>query len=106
MEGVRRIIGQRLKDGSVVFSGVSSLGLTSTRAVIHELRVSRDPVLGVGSVTSGTCMLLANAFTTAQASATAQLSGSSVTAGTYCVQVSDVSNQLGPVSYAVAVSHY
>jgi hypothetical protein len=62
--------------------------------------------LGVGSVTDGVCTLVSGAYTTAQAGASPQLSGSSVSAGTYCVQLSDVTNQLGPVSYAVAVAHY
>lgn len=62
--------------------------------------------LGVGTVTDGACTLVSGAFTTAQAGASPQLSGSSVAAGTYCVQLSDVTNQLGPVSYAVAVAHY
>ncbi len=60
--------------------------------------------LGIGAVANGTCTLLANAFATAQAGSTAQLSGT-LAAGNYCVQVSDVSNQLGPVAYAVAVTH-
>jgi len=29
-----------------------------------------------------------------------------ISAGSYCVQVSDVTNQLGSVAYAVALSHY
>ena len=62
--------------------------------------------LGVGTVTDGACTLVSGAYTTAQAGASPQLSGSSVSAGTYCVQLSDVTNQLGPVSYAVAVAHY
>lgn len=61
--------------------------------------------LGIGSWASGTCTLLSGAFTTAQASATAQLSGT-IAAGAYCIQVSDVTNQVGPVAYAVALSHY
>ena len=35
----------------------------------------------------------------------AQINGT-ISAGSYCVQVSDVTNQLGPVAYAVALSHY
>lgn len=61
--------------------------------------------LGLGSWSNGTCTLLTGGFTTAQPSSVAQLSGTSA-AGSYCVQVSDVTNQRGPVSYAVAVSHY
>ena len=61
--------------------------------------------LGVGSVSGNTCSLFANTFTTAQASATSQLSGTIGSNGTYCAQVSDVSTQLGPVAYSVVVSH-
>ena len=60
--------------------------------------------MGVGTVSAGTCALLTNAFTTAQAGSSPQLSGT-LSVGTYCVQVSDVTNQFGPVAYAVAVSH-
>ncbi|MGC4085541.1 MAG: hypothetical protein QM736_26310 [Vicinamibacterales bacterium] len=61
--------------------------------------------LGIGAWSNGTCTLLSGGFTTAQASATAQLSGT-INSGAYCVQVSDVTNQVGPVAYAVALSHY
>jgi len=60
--------------------------------------------LGVGSASGGVCTLLANAFTNAQGGSNPQLSGS-LSTGSYCVQVSDVTNQLGPVAYAVAISH-
>jgi hypothetical protein len=61
--------------------------------------------LGVGTVTNGACTLLANAFTTAQGGSAPQLSGTLGSNGTYCVQVSDVSTQVGPVNYSVLVSH-
>ena len=60
--------------------------------------------LGVGNVSGSSCTLMQNAYTVAQASSVPQLTGS-LSAGTYCVQVSDASNQLGPVAYAVAVAH-
>ncbi len=60
--------------------------------------------LGVGTPTGSTCTLLNGASTIAQGGSAAQLSGS-VAAGSYCVQVSDVTNQVGPVAYAVAVAH-
>jgi hypothetical protein len=59
--------------------------------------------LAVGTPSGSTCVALSNASTVG-AAGVAQLSGS-VNAGAYCVLVSDVSNQLGPVAYAVAVSH-
>ncbi len=60
--------------------------------------------LGVGTPSSSTCALLSGAFTPAQASTTAQLSGT-LSAGSYCVQVSDVGNQTTPVTYTVTVVH-
>lgn len=60
--------------------------------------------LNVGTASITGCTPLANAFTTAQASGTPQLSGN-LSAGSYCIIVSDVTNQLGPVAYAIAVAH-
>jgi hypothetical protein len=60
--------------------------------------------MGIGSTTSGnpaTCSLFAPVAPTQPGQS---LSGN-LNAGTYCVVVSDVTNQLGPVAYAVAVSH-
>ena len=62
--------------------------------------------LGIGTVANGACTLASGAFTTAQAGASPQLSGNTVSAGTYCVQLSDVTSQLGPVSYAIDIAHY
>ncbi len=61
--------------------------------------------LSVGTWANNTCTPITNAFTTAQGGSVPQLSGT-VNSGNYCVQVSDVTNQLGPVNYAVAVTHY
>jgi hypothetical protein len=60
--------------------------------------------LGIGTPSGSSCTLMSNAFTTAQPSSAVALSGT-VAAGSYCIQVSDVTNQLGPVSYAIVVSH-
>jgi len=60
--------------------------------------------LAVGTIAGGVCTQMANSFTTAQGGSQPQLTGS-LTAGSYCVLVSDVSSQLGPVAFAVAVSH-
>ena len=59
--------------------------------------------LAVGTPSGSTCVPLTNGSTTG-ASGVASLSGS-VAAGNYCVAVSDVTGQLGPVAYAVAVNH-
>ena len=60
--------------------------------------------LAIGNSGPGGCAPLQNASATAQPGDTPQLS-LAVSAGTYCVQVSDVSNQVGPVAYTVAVAH-
>jgi hypothetical protein len=60
--------------------------------------------LGIGTPSGSSCTLMSNAFATAQPSSAVALSGT-VAAGTYCIQVSDVTNQLGPVAYALVVSH-
>lgn len=60
--------------------------------------------LGIGTLSGSTCTLIANAFTPAVGGASAQLSGT-LAAGDYCVLVSDVTIQLGPVAYAVAIQH-
>ena len=60
--------------------------------------------LGIGTPSGATCAILSGGSTTAQGGSTAQLSGA-LNAGSYCVQVSDFTGQLGPVAYAVAVSH-
>ena len=59
--------------------------------------------VGVGTATSGTtsCSLLAPISPIAPGQTVSGTLGN----GAYCVVVSDVSNQLGPVSYAVAVNH-
>jgi hypothetical protein len=60
--------------------------------------------LAVGTSSISGCTALANAYTTAQPGASPQLSGQ-LGAGSYCVIVSDVTNQIGPVAYAVSVAH-
>ncbi len=60
--------------------------------------------LGAGTVDNGTCVVPANAYVVTPAAATPQLSGN-LTAGVYCVQVSDVTGQVGPVAFSVKVEH-
>jgi hypothetical protein len=93
----------------VVGQGGGSISVTLTSAIETlpggVLLPTVTMGLGVGSVTNGTCSVLANSFTTAQAGSAPQLSGTLSANGTYCVQVSDVSTQIGPVAYTVLVSH-
>jgi ABC-type glycerol-3-phosphate transport system substrate-binding protein len=61
--------------------------------------------MGVGTASGFTCALPAgSAPTILQAGANSALSGS-LTAGTYCVLLTDVTIQPGPVAYTVAVQH-
>jgi hypothetical protein len=60
-------------------------------------------VLGLGNLIGSTCTLIAS--TSAQASSNPQLSGP-LSAGAYCVKVSDPGTQVAPVNYSVTVTHY
>lgn len=68
-----------------------------------------DIVMGVGigapaSVVDSTCRLYQNGYLATAAGASPQLVGN-VPAGAYCVQVFDVGNVQGPVTYSVTVIH-
>jgi hypothetical protein len=99
---------QSATNNFAVGQGGGQVSITLTSAVETLPDGSLFPTvavgLGIGTPSGAACSLLTNGFTIAQAGSTAQLSGS-VQAGNYCVQVSDVTNQLGPVAYAVAVTH-
>ena len=92
-----------------VSAGNGTISVTLTSAVETMPDGSLLPTvtmgLGLGSWSNGTCTTQPNTFTTAQGGSIAQINGT-ISAGSYCVQVSDVTNQLGPVAYAVALSHY
>lgn len=60
--------------------------------------------LGVGTVVNGACQVAASAYVTTPAGTTPQLAGT-LTAGTYCAQVSDVTIQTGPVAFSITVTH-
>jgi hypothetical protein len=62
--------------------------------------------LSVGSYAGTTCTIFQGGSTITAAGATAQLAGTAISAGQYCVQVSDVGNQASPVTYAVTVIHF
>src|SRR5215831_14529400 len=61
--------------------------------------------IGVGTPNGATCTTLTNGSVVAPAGTTAQLSGT-ISAGSYCVSVSDVGNATGPVNYALTVTHF
>jgi len=60
--------------------------------------------VSIGTLANSVCTPQSNASTIAQASSAIILQGS-LGVGTFCVLVADVTNQTGPVAYAVAVSH-
>jgi hypothetical protein len=86
--------------------GTVSVTLTSATETLPSGALLTNVTMGIAVGTSSItgCTPMSNAFTTASPGSTPQLSGS-LAAGTYCVIVSDVTNQFGPVAYAVAVSH-
>jgi hypothetical protein len=63
--------------------------------------------LGVGNPdASGNCIFLSGGTTSAVASATTpQLSGTLTASGAYCVEIADIGNAAGPITYSIAVSH-
>jgi len=60
--------------------------------------------LGVGTPSGDTCTLSSANAVTAAAGTTPQLAATAP-AGTYCVQVFDVGNQVAPVAYTLTVAH-
>ena len=93
-----------------VGQGGGSVTITLTSAVETlpggSLLTTVTMGIALGTPSGSTCNTSAftNATTTAQGGSTPNLSGS-LAVGTYCVQVSDVTNQIGPVAYALAVTH-
>jgi hypothetical protein len=61
--------------------------------------------IGVGTLSGTSCVFLSGSTANVQASTTAQLAGSNIAAGTYCVAVYDIGNQAAPVTYALTVVH-
>lgn len=63
--------------------------------------------LGIGNPdANGNCIFLSGGTTQAIASATTpQLSGTLTTSGAYCVEIADIGNAAGPITYSIAVSH-
>ena len=60
--------------------------------------------LGAGTVSAGLCVVPVTAYVTTRPGTTPQLAGS-LAPGTYCVQVSDITIQTGPVVFSVTVTH-
>jgi len=92
-----------------VGQGGGPVTITLTSAVQTRPDGSLQPTvsMGVGAGTlsaGGVCVVAATAYLTTQAGTVPHLSGSQAV-GTYCVQVSDVTGQVGPVAFSVTVTH-
>jgi hypothetical protein len=61
--------------------------------------------VGIGTLSGANCVFLPNGTANVQASTTPQLTGTSVTSGSYCVSVYDIGNQAAPVTYSLTVVH-
>jgi hypothetical protein len=101
-----------LQSASVIFNvnapgGTVLVTLTSAVETNPDSSVNPNVVMGVavGTPTAGTCSLgTGNVPVLLQAGANSSISGTAAS-GLYCVQVSDVTNQAGPVAFTVVVSH-
>lgn len=90
-------------------SDFHSLPVAQAGQVDTTLTVASPPPtiamgLDVGTPNGSTCVPFAGASANVQAGSAAQLSGV-ISAGTICVQVRDIGNATGPVSYTVTVLH-
>jgi hypothetical protein len=90
-------------------SDFHSFPVTQAGTVDVTLTVAGPPPtiamgLDVGAPNAAACVPFAGASANVQAGTAAQLSGV-ISAGTVCVQVRDIGNATGPVSYTVTVSH-
>jgi hypothetical protein len=64
--------------------------------------------LGLGNPDSlGNCIFISGATTNAAVASTTtpQLSGTLTASGAYCVEIADVGNAAGPITFSIAVSH-
>lgn len=60
--------------------------------------------VSLGTVVNGSCVPIADDFVNSAAGTTAQLTRT-MSAGTDCVQISDVTVQEGPVAYSIAITY-
>ena len=92
----------------IVGQGGGPVTITLTSAVLTRpdgTTQATVPVgLGAGTVVDGACVVLPTAYVVTQAGTIPQLSGN-LAVGTYCVQVSDVTTQVGPVVFSITVEH-
>ena len=61
--------------------------------------------IGVGTLSGANCVFLSGSTANVQAGTTPQLTGTTITAGSYCVSVYDIGNEATPVTYSLTVVH-
>jgi hypothetical protein len=92
--------------GTFTVSQSGTVYLTLTSAVEAfpggTFQTSVPMSLAIGAYANGACTVGAGASVVVQAG---QQMYTTLSAGSYCLQVSDATNQLGPVSWAVSISH-
>ena len=103
--------------GSVAIGGsdIHTFTITANNQALAVTLTSAGPpstiFMGLGVGTPGgtpvgsSCSLLSGGSTVTPAGTTPQLSGT-IAAGSYCLVVSDVGNQTGPITYAATVTHF
>ena len=105
VDGVRQVASVLFNVGST--GGSVSVTLTSAVETHPDGTTNPNVVMGVavGNPSGASCALgTGNVPNLLQAGANSSISGTAA-AGLYCVQVSDVTNQLGPVAFTVVVAH-
>src|SRR5687768_9849509 len=91
-----------------VGQGGGEVTITLTSAVQTRpdgtLQTTVQMGLGAGSPANGVCVIPAGSYLVTPAGTSPQLVGN-LAAGVYCVEVSDVTTQVGPVAFSVTVTH-
>jgi hypothetical protein len=86
--------------GSVTVTLTSAIETLGTNSFVANVTMG----LAVGTPANGVCTPLSTSSTVQTVPNGTSLAGT-LSAGTYCVLVQDVTGQLGPVTYSVSVSH-
>ena len=88
--------------------GPVSISLTSAVLTRPDGTVLTTVLMGLGAGTldsGGICVIPSDSLVATPAGAGPHLSGTFLPAGTYCVQVSDVTTQVGPVAFSITIVH-
>jgi hypothetical protein len=103
VNGVRQADVQQFTVGQG--GGTVNISLTSAIETMPDGSFLSTVAMGLayGTYANGTCTVNSQSYGTGSAGVNG-LTGA-LSAGAYCLQVSDATGQLGPVQYALAVSH-